>query len=845
MAQGSNNSKMKLTLKSSKVGTIYPIESDNPLKELDQYDPNYGQMLARPDPDIINKKVEMRELLKKKTQQQSTPGIYVNAFEITQSDWDNQTDWQVLMQDYTLMRNGDSFVSTSIDILLNPIMNAEVMIYPGVIDEESKPSDKANEAHKYIEWTFDNLYNGLDNFIRHLVLAYYFGFAMFEYVWLKGEKYPETGKLTNQLKKLSPIQQDTLRRVYYDMTGENVGVQLYKRLPNWGQRLLDMASEQYAIFTPFEEFGNILGRSLLRPIRMVWDHKQKIWRGSARAASRGAGIPVATLAKNIKSTDDVLGMKVNQIVQTMGNAENTGLIEQTDVLTYRLMGLENQQHNIELLNLANSEIVYNTLSQFIIAGIGQSGSRSATESHKAPYLEALDVYFKQCENFINQIIKIVMDNSYLYGMDEKEYPYVIFERNKEVDLGKMASNIQSLVSSGGLTLTMEDQKYIRSAFGLPELTEEEIQQAKDEKSANNPFMNGGQNNDKNNIQNNGNNTNDKTTGKQQIDNFGKDKFQSQNKDSQVIPASPQYADKSPKILEKHNGFTSVKMQKFNPNPVKVQPQFMSKNGKSKTFHPDMMKKTIEHLDKATNKITRTVNDHYGQMMDSVKHQLKKDRTKAVKIPDSIKESLKKELADHYNNSYMKGFDHSKAEISKINPGKNMLEKAGHMILLASMRGAINLSNNHKKLEYTIDSLSSAIENGVNKNMVSVNDTNIYNAGGIDDYIDSTFGNGQKGLQASLVNNTTSGYFEGTGDAQDDYESQTGEKLLKTYTTQAEWRNRPENVCEICYPYEGMVFTQDESESLGLNWSGTPLNPECLGLMGGNDCQCKWVVEGIE
>ena len=47
-----------------------------------------------------------------------------------------------------------------------------------------------------------------------------------------------------------------------------------------------------------------------------------------------------------------------------------------------------------------------------------------------------------------------------------------------------------------------------------------------------------------------------------------------------------------------------------------------------------------------------------------------------------------------------------------------------------------------------------------------------------------------------------------------------------------------NVCESCDSLHGLYFTREEIKEAGLNFE-TPVNPNCLGLLGGNNCRCHW------
>lgn len=722
--------------------------------------------------DIVNKKQKMSVLLKQKGNQKSTPGLYVTAFDITQSDWDKSNDFTTLMQDYTNMRNGDSFVSSSVDVLMNPILNSNIKVNCGKLDDETEETPLAEEAKKYVEYTFQNLFNGLSYYHRHLTLAFYYGCSFFETVWVKGDII--NGKITNRLAKLSPIQTDTIQRWYYDELEEFIGIRIYKRLPNRGTMPVDISAEKIHRFTPFEEFNNVQGRSILRPIRFTWNIKQQVLKSSARSASRGAGIPVATIAENVSDENSVLANKIQTVIQTIGNSENTGVVDQEGVWKFRLEGLQNQGDNMNLLNFCNSDIVYNTLTQFLISGIGGNGSRSATDSHKAPYIEALACYVKQIENNYNQLIELIIDNSYLYGkLDVFEYPYVTLDISKDVDLTQTADNYIKLVQATGIKPSREDEKYLRSVFNLPEIEiEDEIEESENEMP-------------------------EQETPETEIDTKTK---------SEDIPEEI----KAPEISEE----TLMKLSN------------LKKTIKYKGVkHPG-----IKIIDEKEQGIKDTIDSYYKMMLESAKLQLNQNSKNPVKIPQIMKDELYKAINSIYNELWDIGYKHESEAIKTVDSS----------VKLAKPTGPLAVSPNRKKLEFVVNLLGDVMENQINTALLNSNPTKIKNAGGINQFVDDTFGDSQKVIKGTILNNVLSGYVEGITDSQDAYEIESGNEVLKSYTVQLE----RQNVCEVCFPYEGMVFSKADAEDLGLNWTGTPLNPECLGLLGKNQCRCTWQIEQI-
>lgn len=409
----------------------------------------------------------------KKTKRQLNAGIYISGGSIEQSDWDT-ADPRTRMQDYTDMRNGDCIANTTVDILSYPLQNAKFLVKPSILNQAKEPSPLAKEAAEYCAWIYDNLEIGLDNYVRHKLLALHYGLSLFERVWSRGESY--NGKITNRLIDLSPIQPDTIWRFKYDEKAILLGIEFYNRIPEHGEKLLTIDKEYLHLFTPFGEFGNPWGRSMLIAARQLYKIKSQIWKASARASSRGAGLPEFIITPSGNATEDLaLKTTLQNIARNIGNSENAYVISQKDRVEFKLNGLQNQEMNIPLIQQANREMFYNTMSEFATTGIGENGSRAATSEHKGPFYEAMDTIKKkfECSEYDN-IEKIIEQSPYYGQLDESEYPTIVLERSKDTDLTMV------LAALNQLTKTPEDEIYIRNVLGLPEISVEELEDIKEE-----------------------------------------------------------------------------------------------------------------------------------------------------------------------------------------------------------------------------------------------------------------------------------------------------------------------------------------------------------------------------
>jgi hypothetical protein len=724
--------------------------------------------------------------------QKTIPGLTVMGGVIEQSDYDSTTTYQTKQQDYSDMLNGDAMISASINILLYPIINSDYRIDPGVYESE-KPNDLATEVAEYINSCFKNLFPSYREYIYHIVQAIPKGFIMFEKLWGMRDY---NGKMNKAIIRLSPIQYDTVYRWNYDDKGYFNNVDLYKKIPNKGIETVNVSADTLHVFTPFPEFGNIEGRPILRPIRQVAKYKGNLWKGLTRAVSRGAGIPeIKLMETGNRTVDSALKAKADVIARTIGNSENAGVITQYDkdgkaILGFELHGLEGQSNGLALIQQANTEIVYNTLTQFIISGIGQNGSRSATDSHKSPYLEALNTYCKLIEENQSALICEMVEQSYYYGkIDPLEYPKFKIVRMVEKDLESVAKNLIGIYSAGLAQKRPEDELHIRALFDLPEVSKEELEE-EDEKPVDENQAITEKNTDSvpaNSEQNSAEDTDGDDEETAELGKCGCGK------------------DHDPRIIALANGqYPSGKTD------AEI---------KSRVYYCDT-EQCRNQLDKGRQSAQAVIEEVYSKVVDDIAKQLAADPNKKIELRH------KREMYDKLMNVYQ-----SQVRAGVEDVRKEQDTKTGRTELAAAK--PITIAPASKKVSVMIDLLYDGLKNSVAKDLAFTNEATIAAAGGIEKWVHELQDDNLKGLKTSLETVVESGYNEGRNQELDNEGVDR-----RTYLIYPEGEGDGKN-CEVCYPYNGLELTKQDAESLGLNWDGTPLNSGCLGLLGGNQCRCIW------
>lgn len=399
---------------------------------------------------VYNKEPEKRE---------TTPGIHLSAGEIYQ-DYDEVT-WKDLIRDYTHMRNGGAVESTTVSILKYPILRAGYTI-----------NHKDEVIRNYIQWAFDMLIDsfgesdGFAEFLNHLFLALEYGCSFFEKVYKNGVYTPEN-KITNIINRLAPFKPETIWKFHYNAEMQFSGITHERRQGDSINSFIDIPASKLFFYSHNTEYGDPRGRSELRPVRNLYTIKKDILLATARAQQRGAGIPEIHFKKTgITEADKA---KADLIGRTIGNMKG-GYISTDEDIEIKLHSLQIQGSPEALLEFINRDLFFNTLTEFMTSGIGQSGSRSATSEHKGSYELKCGVITLALEKRINLLIKEIIDISCYAPVEE--YPTFKFNALQQTDIVSAADSIIKFYDKAILNKQKGDEEFIRGLFNMPEKIEQ-------------------------------------------------------------------------------------------------------------------------------------------------------------------------------------------------------------------------------------------------------------------------------------------------------------------------------------------------------------------------------------
>lgn len=388
-------------------------------------------------------------------EKQTTSGLFVSGGEISE-DYD-KVSWDELLQDYTNMRNGGAVESSTISILKYPILRAGYTI----VHKDPKVVD-------YCQWVLDNLINsfgeksGLQELLTHIFLALDYGCSFFEKVYQNGVRTPD-GKITNVIKRLAPFKPETIFEFRYDENMYFSGIEHERREANKVNSFVLIPIEKLFFYSHNSEYGDPRGRSELRPIRNLYKIKKDILLATARAQQRGAGIPEIKAKKTGLTSEEEKRLHI--IGRTIGNMKS-GYVITDDTTELIIHGLQIQGSPEAMLEFINREMFFNTLTEFMTSGIGQSGSRSATAEHKGSYELKCGVVTQAVENRLNLLLREICNISYLGTLEQ--YPEFKFNALQQTDIIAASESLARLYESNIIVKQKGDEDFIRSLFNMPE-----------------------------------------------------------------------------------------------------------------------------------------------------------------------------------------------------------------------------------------------------------------------------------------------------------------------------------------------------------------------------------------
>lgn len=365
---------------------------------------------------------------------------------------------------YDEMRKSDGTVRAAMLVTSLPIRRAKWFVNP--VSPEKTDEDVADFVkHALFEW----IDSSWDDVVRQALLMLPFGVMVFEKVY--GVK-TFNGKTFITISKLAPRLPKSIQQ--WELSDGTFGIQQVMQKGG----LAEIPASKLLIFVNEREGDNWWGTSMLRAAYRHWYHKDKFYKIDAIAFERqGLGVPLIKMPKGYTVSDE---QKAITAAANLRAAESGYLILPPDYeAEFMNMGASSTRDPQNSINHHNKEILQSVLAQFLELGQTSSGggSRALSEDQSDLFLKAMESI---ATNIISVINKDLIPELVDMNFDNIEiYPKLDFSGISRTDVKAMAESFASLVTSGGITPTDKDQTYFRALLGLPEITQEEMDESKE------------------------------------------------------------------------------------------------------------------------------------------------------------------------------------------------------------------------------------------------------------------------------------------------------------------------------------------------------------------------------
>ncbi len=361
---------------------------------------------------------------------------------------------------YDEMRKGDGTVRAAMMVTSLPIRRAKWFVDP-VDATNAQDVEVADFVRRAL---FEWMDISWDDVIRQALLMLPFGVMVFEKVYgikdFEGKSYVIISKLAPRLPK--SIQQ-------WELSDGTFGI---KQIRQDGV-LAEIPGSKLLIFVNEKEGDNWWGTSFLRAAYKHWYHKNNFYQIDAIAFERqGLGVPMITMPAGYTSSDE---QKAITAASNLRSNENGYIIVPPGYKAeFMNMGASSTRDPQNSINHHNKEILQSVLAQFLELGSTATGggSRALSQDHSELFFKAMEAVANTITSEVNKnLIPELVDMNF---NNIEAYPKLNFAGISQIDVVALATAYGGLVTANGITPTNNDEKYLRSLMGLPEITDEEM-----------------------------------------------------------------------------------------------------------------------------------------------------------------------------------------------------------------------------------------------------------------------------------------------------------------------------------------------------------------------------------
>lgn len=396
----------------------------------------------------------------------------ISGFLTDMQEYNPNMQGRYALPTFEQMRRSDADVAATLTACKLPIRCADMVIQPGVQDNEPEYA----LAEEIADFVKENLFGGLeyensrgdkfsqslDSVIENALLCLDFGCSASEDLWAIDQDRV-------RLQRLAPRLPLTFYQFPVDADGETL-----THLVQWGYRGADwvtsaVPASKISLFSFRKEGANFFGRAFCREMYQHWFIKTALYRIDSIACERGAaGVPHIELAERPDPTD-----RSNAIawVSNLSANENTGIVTQSGS-KFKIEGVTGSVHPILPSIQHHSEMICRApLAMFMALGTTATGSRSLGNT-MLDFFQLMEYTIARfvCNTISDTTIRRMVDYNFPRGKGKKlPYPRLDIPHIAVINPLELANAIKELGDSKIDILQPDNEleNWFRKQIGAP------------------------------------------------------------------------------------------------------------------------------------------------------------------------------------------------------------------------------------------------------------------------------------------------------------------------------------------------------------------------------------------
>lgn len=431
-----------------------------------------------PQPNEPSAKPKNENMPKADTRLFGAPGTpIISGFLEDMQEYNPQMQGRYALPTFEEMRRSDADVASTLTACKLPIRCADMVIQPGVEDNEPE-YELAKEIADFVE---ENLFGGLeyensqgekfsqpiDAVIENALLCLDFGCSASEDLWAIDQDKVRLARVAPRL----PL---TFYQFPVDPDGETL-----QALVQWGYRGSEWVTAaipagKLSLFSFRKEGANFFGRALCREMYQHWFIKTALYRIDSVACERGAaGVPMLSMGDGSKgvNVDPTDRERAIQWVTNLSVNENTGLALPPGWVA-KILGIEGGVRQILPSIQHHSEMICRApLAMFMALGTTATGSRSLGNT-MVDFFQLMEETIARfiCNTISETTIRRLVDYNFPRAKGKKlPYPKLDIPHIAVINPLELAAAIKDLASATTDIFQPDDEleNFFRKKCGLP------------------------------------------------------------------------------------------------------------------------------------------------------------------------------------------------------------------------------------------------------------------------------------------------------------------------------------------------------------------------------------------